>query len=127
MPGINKNGKSKLFDFIRILRTALFVAVTHRNRAIFDLLIEHDQLDVNVLDKDGHSILEFALFEAVDLDVANELLRRGADIDFKDSNGKLCNPSVISVVVYLLNGHFRKRASSSGHSTRRLLGHTIPG
>lgn len=59
----------------------------HKNRAVFDLLIQQEQVDVNITDKDGHSILELALFEANDLEMASELIDHGSDINVKDSNG----------------------------------------
>ncbi|KAI6182263.1 hypothetical protein M3Y97_00361200 [Aphelenchoides bicaudatus] len=68
-------------------RTALIVAIAHKNRAIFDLLINQEKVNVNILDSKGHSALEVALFEAKDLEMAEELVSKGAHVDFKDSNG----------------------------------------
>jgi ankyrin repeat protein len=70
-----------------IYRTALFITIEHKNQAIFDLLIGQDQVDVNVSDKDGHSPLEEALFDAKDLGMASALVNRDADINSKDANG----------------------------------------
>lgn len=63
------------------------MAISHKNQSIFDLLIGQEQVNVNILDSEGHSVLEESLFEAKNLEMASELVRKGASIDFKDSNG----------------------------------------
>ncbi|XP_050312552.1 rabankyrin-5 [Anthonomus grandis grandis] len=75
--GIDVNARNRLGY------TALHVAVQSDNRAVFDALIAHDQIDVNLKTNDGHPPLYFA-YSKLDLDVpyyVQELIQRGAKLD----------------------------------------------
>lgn len=68
-------------------RTALLLAIVHRNKAIFDLLLEQEQIDVNIVDNEKKSALEVALFDAKDMDMASALVNNHGDINSTNANG----------------------------------------
>lgn len=64
------------------------------------------QVNVNVADKDGHTPLEEALFEAKDLEMASELVKNKANVNSKDSNGKLSFFKLENYCKKILSGYF---------------------
>ena len=67
-------------------RTALHYVVLNGNREIFQRLITHSDLDINVQDKDGVTPIRLAVCECI-VPAVLALLQMGADPNIKDSHG----------------------------------------
>lgn len=73
-------------------RTALHIAVKHKNFDAFKLLIEKGA-DVNEIDYSGHSILMYSIY-INEFSMAVDLIKHGAKVNYQDKTG--CTPLMLA-------------------------------